>query len=149
MRHGKSHPLYWLLGLGAAVAGVMLYQEKKAAAATAAPGPLPLPAATAATQATTSIPAVTTAPVANPNAVNISDFQPVTMAAAIALDTDLISNGCTTQSNPNVQQFQNAYQSDPKGGQLFGGADGKYGTSTQTALSQVLGVAAPASCFSN
>lgn len=148
MRHGKSHPLYWLLGLGAAAVGVMLFKEKQAKAAQSA-APLPLPAATAATQATTSIPAVTTAPVPNPGASSTPDFSPVTVAAAIALDTDLLSNGCTTQFSPNVQQFQNAYQSDAKGGQLFGGADGKYGTSTQTALSQVLGAPAPASCFSN
>ena len=147
-RRSKKN-LYLALGAGAvAAAGVFFYKQKKAQAATQTP-PLSLPAATAATQATTSIPAVTTAPVPNAGSTSVPDFSDATMAAAIALDTQLLNGGCTTQSDPTVQQFQNAYQADPKGGILFGGADGKYGTSTQTALSQVLGVPAPASCFSN
>ena len=143
-------PLYLLGGLAAAGLGIFLY-EKKANAATIAQTsgspPLSLPAAANATAAV--IPNANPAPIPNPGAAQVPDFLPATLVAAATLDVDLLQNGCTTQSDPNVQAFQNAYQADAKGGSLFGGADGKYGTSTQTALSQVLGAPAPTSCFSN
>ena len=147
-RHGKNM-LPIVAGLAAVGVGLFIFEKRAKAAQAGSSPPLPLPAATAATQATTAIPAQTTAPVPNPGAASVTDFSDATMAAAIALDTELLNGGCTTQSDPTVQLFQNAYQADPKGGALFGGADGKYGTSTQTALSQVLGTPAPASCFSN